>query len=132
MSDLTQVKMTWKLLLIIVLFTSPVLGFCAPEKRIGPSMVHDPIDNRVLLFGGAHWQNRYTFYDELWSYEYETNTWTLLQTTNNPDPRFNSMLEYIPERHQLFLFGGFSADDRIADTWVYIQTLNQAQEATHP
>ncbi|MFA9437652.1 MAG: hypothetical protein ACEROO_11120, partial [Candidatus Bathyarchaeota archaeon] len=62
MFDLAHAKLRWKLLLIIFLFTSPVLVSCAPEKRIGPSMVYDPIDNRVLLFGGAHWQNGYTFY----------------------------------------------------------------------
>ena len=122
MFELTHAQlktMRWKLLLIIFLFTSPVLVSSSPEKRIGPSMVYDPIDHRVLLFGGAHWQNRYTFYDELWSYEYETNTWSMLDTRNNPDPRFNSMLVYIPDRHQLFLYGGFSSADRIADTWVY-------------
>ena len=134
MFDLTHAQLKtlrWKLLLIIFLFTSPIMVSCAPEKRIGPSMVYDPIGQRVLLFGGAHWQNGYTFYDELWSYEYETNTWNMLETNNNPYPRFNSMLVYIPGRHQLFLFGGFSADDRISDTWVFDFESNRWTEL-HP
>jgi len=71
------------------------------------------------FYGGAHWDNGYTFYGELWSYKLESNTWTKLETNNNPEPRFNSMIVYIPGRHQLFLFGGFTANDRIADTWIY-------------
>nr|NIT59042.1 hypothetical protein [Fodinibius sp.]NIY27625.1 hypothetical protein [Fodinibius sp.] len=62
---------------------------------------------------------RYVFYGELWSYDYENNTWSTLNSYNAPDPRFNHMLAYLPGRHQLFLFGGWSEDDRIADTWIF-------------
>lgn len=41
------------------------------------------------------------------------------------------MLVYIPGRHQLFLFGGFSADDRIADTWIFDFESNKWTEL-HP
>ena len=98
-------------------------------------MVYDRANHRTLLYGGAHWQTQYNFYDELWSYEYETNTWTLLETNNNPDPRFNSMLVYIPERQQLFMFGGWSKDDRIADTWILdlsTSTWTQLHPETQP
>jgi len=81
-------------------------------------MIYDPVDQRILMYGGADWENGYTFFDELWSYEPETNIWTLLETTNNPDPRFNTMLCYLPEKHQLFLYGGMSQQDKTDGTWI--------------
>jgi hypothetical protein len=108
-----------KLIILLIIMSSIQIVITAPGKRIGPSMVYDPVGERVLLYGGAHWQNRYTFYGELWSFEYSTRSWTKLETINNPPPRFNTMLEYLPERHQLFLFGGFSEQDRIRDTWLF-------------
>ena len=107
------------LLLVIILVASSTLASGSPGKRIGPRMIYDPVDQRIILYGGAHWQGGYTFYGELWSYEYETDTWTALETSNDPPPRFNAMLAYIPGRHQLFLFGGWSTNDRIGDTWIF-------------
>lgn len=82
-------------------------------------MIYDPVNQRILMYGGADWQNGYTFYDELWSYEPETNTWTQLEMHNSPDPRFNTMLVYLPERHQLFLFGGMSQQDKTDGTFIF-------------
>ena len=44
-----------------------------PPARFGHRMVYDPVNERVLLFGGAVWENRYTFFDDLWSYDPSTN-----------------------------------------------------------
>jgi N-acetylneuraminic acid mutarotase len=82
-------------------------------------MVYDPVNERTLLFGGALWENRYTFYDDLWSYDYSTDTWTEIDDGSGPQGRFNHMMIYLPVHHQLFLFGGFSSNDRISDTWIY-------------
>jgi hypothetical protein len=121
--------------LIIFLLASPILVSSVPEKRIGSRMIYDPVDNRIILYGGAHWQGRYIFYGELWSYEYENNTWSILDSYNAPDPRFNHMLAYLPSRHQLFLFGGWSEEDRIADTWIFdfeSSSWTELHPRTHP
>ena len=111
--------------LILTIIYPTIHASTYPSKRIGAKMIYDPVNQQILMYGGAHWENRYTFYDELWSYKYETNTWTQIETTNNPDPGFNTMITYIPERHQLFLFGGWSHQDRISDTWILnLETLN--------
>ncbi len=88
-------------------------------------MVYDPVNERTLLFGGALWEDSYTFYDDLWSYDYSTNTWTQIDDGSGPQGRFNHMMVYLPVHHQLFLFGGFSATDRISDTWMYDITDNR-------
>jgi len=104
---------------MIILMISPSVVSGSPSKRIGPRMVYDPVDEQIILYGGAHWEGGYTFYGELWSYKYETNTWSIIDTNNNPPPRFNTMITYIPNRHKLFLFGGWSTNDRAGDTWIY-------------
>lgn len=95
-----------------------------PPARFGHRMVYDPVNERVLLFGGAVWKNRYIFFNDLWSYDYATNTWDKLECfprhgRARPAGRFNHMMVYDPDRHQLFVFGGHSARGRIGDTWTY-------------
>jgi len=96
-----------------------------PPARFGHRMVYDPVNERVLLFGGAVYENRYTFFDDLWSYDYSTDTWTEIEDGPGPQGRFNFMMIYIPVHHQLFLFGGYSANDRLSDTWIYDITDNR-------
>jgi N-acetylneuraminic acid mutarotase len=90
-----------------------------PSPRFGHRMVYDPVNERTLLFGGAVYENRYTFFDDLWAYDYASNTWTEIDCGPGPSGRFNFMMVYVPEAHGLFMFGGFSANDRISDTWMY-------------
>lgn len=82
-------------------------------------MIYDPVGQQIKLYGGAVWDDQYTFYDEIWSYDTGTNTWSEIETVNMPPLRFNSMVTYIPSRHQMFLFGGFANTGRMDDTWVY-------------
>ena len=121
---------------ITVLFALFLFSLCAatphgrssddrPSPRFGHRMVYDPVNERMFLFGGAVWENRYTFFDELWSYDSSTNVWTEVEYGPGPSGRFNHMMVYVPDRHQLFLFGGFSASDRIGDTWVYDIEANE-------
>jgi len=96
-----------------------------PPARFGHSMVYDPVNERVLLFGGAVYENHYTFFDDLWSYDPTTDTWTEVEYGTGPSGRFNHMMAYVPDRHQLFLFGGWSVRDRIGDTWTYDIDANE-------
>lgn len=117
--------------LAILALTPILVSSGAPENRIGHKMFYDPVREKVMLFGGAHWSNRYTFYNDLWEFDYEDMQWRELQTTNPPDGRFNTMVTYIPRRHELFMFGGFSSRDRIADTWLLdLETLTWTE--LHP
>lgn len=88
-------------------------------------MVYDPVNERVLLFGGVTWDGHYSYYDDLWSYDYSTNTWTEIEDESGPQGRFNFMMAYLLGHRQLFLFGGYSAGGRISDTWVYDITDNR-------
>ena len=49
----------WSILLILLLAASPALANCDAEPRIGARMIYDPVDQRILMYGGADWQNEY-------------------------------------------------------------------------
>ncbi|TRO48323.1 hypothetical protein E2P65_03095 [Candidatus Bathyarchaeota archaeon] len=90
-----------------------------PSPRFGHRMVYDPVNDRTLLFGGAVYENSYTFFDDLWAYDYASNTWIEIDCGPGPSGRFNFMMVYVPGIHGLFLFGGYSVRDRTSDTWFY-------------
>ena len=119
--EVSVIKMCRRILRVILLllaFTPILFVSGAPENRLGHRMFYDPVGERVMLYGGANWDDGYTFYDDLWEYDYESGFWLEVQTSSKPDGRFNAMVTYIPERHGLFMFGGFSHRDRVADTWL--------------
>ena len=118
----SKAKMIFMVTLLTALLPPGTQGAEAgnrPSPRFGHRMVYDPVNERTLLFGGAVYENRYTFFDDLWAYDYASNTWTEIDCGPGPSGRFNFMMTYIPETHRIFLFGGFSANDRVSDTWTY-------------
>ena len=107
-----------KVFLVILVFTPILFASCAPENRLGHRMFYDPVGERVMLYGGANWDSGYTFYDDLWEYDYDDGLWYEVETSNKPDARFNAMVTYIPERHEVFMYGGMTSRDRVSDTWI--------------
>ena len=104
-----------------------------PEPRIGARLTYDPQNHQFILYGGADWQNQYHLYGDLWTYKPETDTWTKIETTNTPPPRFNTMLTIIPTTHQLFIYGGVSTNDKTDDTWTLdLETLCWTRINTTP
>lgn len=107
-----------KVFLLLLVFTPVILVSCAPENRLGHRMFYDPVREKVMLYGGANWDDGYTFYGALWEYDQDTGLWYELQSSNAPEGRFNAMVTYIPERHELFMYGGMTRRDRVSDTWI--------------
>lgn len=49
-------------------------------------MAYDPVNEWVLLFGGVVWEDRYTFFDDLWVLDTaEGDGWEILQEATLPD-----------------------------------------------
>ncbi len=48
--------------------------------RVSHEMVYSPIANRVILFGGASPGNTSQHYNDVWAYNYESNSWSKLET----------------------------------------------------
>ena len=116
-------------LLILLLgastFTTPAAYASSPSKRMGHAMIYDPMEKRVLMFGGSMYTNNYVIYNELWSFDLNDYTWSLIETGLKPTPRFHHSMAYIPDTHQIFLFGGWGPNDKIGDTWIYDIAANE-------
>jgi N-acetylneuraminic acid mutarotase len=95
-----------------------------PPKMLGQKMVYDPVNDRIILFGGSYYSNHYTFYGDTWSLDVGDATWTKLSTVGSPDARFNMGMVYDGDQKKIVIFGGFSAVDRVGDTWIYDISAN--------
>lgn len=114
-------KRTWVIpFLVLVFITVPQISATdSPSPRMGSRMIFDPIDQRVLLFGGSMYEDGYTLYNDIWSYRYESNTWTEIETAGGPSGRFNTPMVYDPDTHRIIVFSGFWASERTADMYSY-------------
>ncbi len=112
----------WLLLFLILLPCISVQVHAVaeePPKMLGQKMIYDPVNKKIILFGGSYYSGQYTFYGDTWSLDTAKNIWTKLQTTGSPTARFNAGMVYDGDSRKVILFGGFSASDRIGDTWTY-------------
>jgi hypothetical protein len=75
----------------------------APSARLVPSMIYDPVRDRLLVFGGASAQDSlYTrqYFNEVWELSLSgTPTWTNLAISGTaPTGRFAQVAIYDPVR----------------------------------
>lgn len=123
-------------IIILILLVSDVLIGCqfwsaVPVARYGASMVFDPVESQVILFGGrAQGLFGEKYFNDLWVLDSDTKTWTSLKTSDPPAPRLSPGMVYDPVYHQIILFGGLSKHGRLGDTWVYAISENQWLEVS--
>ena len=93
-----------------------------PEERIGrshASVAYDDMRENVYLFGGSHDD---TFLKDFWKLNLIDMTWESLASlpvSTQEQGRFSAGLVYLPERNELMLSGGVSADGNKVDVWMY-------------
>jgi len=88
-----------------------------PPARAGHRMAYDPSSGTVLLFGG--W-NGTAYYNDTWTFDVATSTWTSLDLLDAPSARDSHSLTYDALTNELILFGGFVGGSDVAqDTWAY-------------
>ena len=61
-----------------------------PLARYSQSLAYDPVNQRILMFGGRHVDRRADFWGgqesrDVWAYDLPTNTWTELVHSTNSD-----------------------------------------------
>ncbi|HDM89663.1 MAG TPA: hypothetical protein ENG67_00455 [candidate division WOR-3 bacterium] len=66
-----------------------------PAPRKQAAMVYDPVNDRLLLFGGALGDNNFSVND-LWSFDFATGTWTEISPDPAPCPRHGMRAVYDP------------------------------------
>jgi N-acetylneuraminic acid mutarotase len=104
-----------------------------PIGRFGHAMTYDSESDRVIIFGGADFLNEIfvtgdlPYLDETWAYDYNTNTWENLTTTEGPEARIESSMVYDSESDRCILFGGWHHmyENKYGDeTWAYDYNTN--------
>jgi len=82
-------------------------GTNAPEKRALFCWAYDKQGDRLYIFGGVNYTNTFTsftFYNDTWRFDFSTNLWTKLATTDSPAKRAGvSCTAY---NGNMYLFGG--------------------------
>lgn len=96
-----------------------------PSARFLPAMAYDSQSYRTILFGGA--PDIGTFSYETWSYDSQTNTWTIMNPTSNPSARLLHAMAYDSQSDRIILFGGRVSVSYLGvngETWAYDYNAN--------
>ncbi|UCE10920.1 MAG: hypothetical protein JSW61_03040, partial [Candidatus Thorarchaeota archaeon] len=98
-----------------------------PSARFLPGMVYDPVNERVMLFGGGLGD---TEFDDTWILDYESRTWTELTISTSPTPRSGHVMVFDSSNGVIILFGGHNGTSPAKDTWVFNCTSETWIEVT--
>ena len=85
-----------------------------PTARYWQSTIYDPLNERVIVFGGYDGQYR----NDTWALGLSgPASWRRLSTRSDPPPvRAEHVAVYDPTRHRMVIFGGWNGA-RLADAW---------------
>jgi len=93
-----------------------------PGMRDYTAMVYDAESDRMILYGG---KTEDQSSGEVWMYDYNTNTWTKLESSPNPGKLYKHGMVYIPTIDRSILFGGdVGAYEFSNETWSYDLNTN--------
>lgn len=103
---------------------NPVSG---PEKRAYASMVYNPVNDRVMMWGGRQLDNiKAGFSDNsMWEYDYNSNTWTEIVSKGGPElPYAYADMIYHHGNNEIYMFGGGPMDGTFSgynkdESWIY-------------
>jgi hypothetical protein len=91
-----------------------------PRKGIFGGLAYDSESDRSILYGGGEWRGPSTT-DQTWAYDYNTNTWTMMEPSETPPGLTLHAMAYSPALDLVILFGGRvgAGDAFSAETWTY-------------
>ncbi len=89
-----------------------------PPARATHNAIYDPVGHRMLIWSGQERTRQRAFFNDVWSFDLATDTWTELQP---PDPipltRYGTAAVFDPRARDLVTFAGFTDNGRFDDTW---------------
>ena len=93
----------------------------SPSARAAHDMAYDAQSDRVILFGGL--TEFVEVLGETWAYDFDTNTWTVMNPTTEPSARSSHAMAYDAGADRVILFGGVQNVGgtfvEVNDTWAY-------------
>lgn len=102
----------------------------AMPRRWFPAAAYQPECDRIVVFGGFPSGASDETSQETWSYDYNTNSWANLTSSDGPSARAYASMTYDPISERLILFGGQPYPESIGDTWAYDCRTNTWTELT--
>lgn len=105
----------------------------SPSPRYGHRVIYDSYNKKGLFFGGRAEEVT----NELWLYDYGTNSWEEIDQpqTEKPETRYWHEMVYDTDNNEVIIFGGRESEwistSIFNDTWIYDPQLNE-WEATDP
>lgn len=83
----------------------------APDLRSEASLVHDPVHDRLLMFGGNVAEVMCPGFSrepsgELWAFELDCNNWRRIEADGAPPARVRHAVTVDTRRNRMLLFGG--------------------------
>ena len=89
----------------------------SPSKREAGAMAYHPTLDRVVMFGG---NSDYGLDDETWLYDYNSDSWEMIDPPQSPSRRAYSAMVYVPSIERIVLFGGsHPIESATSDTWLF-------------
>jgi len=98
-------------------WTSVTSTGAAPPARGGHAMAYDPVQDKIVLFGGT---DSSTYFNDTWVFDFTTSTWTQVTPMGDmPSPRSGHRMAYDPTTATVVLFGGWDGTAYFNDTWTF-------------
>lgn len=105
----------------------------APAARRTPGSGYDASTHRMVTWSG---QAPGVFFNDAWSFDLNSNTWTLLTPSGGPpNIRYGVAAAWDPSAAELVTFAGFTNMGRFDDTWRLdpaLQTWTDVSPVTSP
>lgn len=94
----------------------------APAARRNASAILDPVNNRMVVFGGF----ATGFRNDIWAFDLDTNTWEDLTPASGPAPaiRLFPASVYDPDNHQMIMWSGQGPGVFYNDVWAFDLNTN--------
>ena len=103
----------------------------SPPNTYGCRLVWDSVNEVMLLWGGnLPWDNGGKL-DDWWRYDYQSNTWTMIDTEDKPPMRYWQYMAFDEASGKIVMFGGNPSGLNFGDTWLYDYAENTWTEV-HP
>ena len=96
----------------------------ATRRSYGSNMFYNPIMKQSIFYGGIGGNSQNTPLDDIWSFDYNNNSWYQINSTNTPGGIWQQGMAYDSDLHFTILFGGINNRD-MDETWIlYLQQSN--------
>jgi N-acetylneuraminic acid mutarotase len=108
---------------------NPITG---PSGRSSPGMVYDPINDRVILFGGITYNQSF---NDTWELDIDTYEWRKIETLDAPIKVADPEMVFDEINQEIVLFGGYINQGYFDETWTFgvdSNIWNKLTVSTHP